>query len=100
MNSVRINHRLIKITDRTLNVVFSRFRGFSFTKKSSAKKYDIWCPIYELNDLSLRYKWLKPSGNKDIEIRKFEFVAKTQFLYRVSLFIPKNNLVVQKITTN
>ena len=24
-------HRLIKITDRTLNVVFLRFRGFSFT---------------------------------------------------------------------
>ena len=26
------NHRLINITDRTLDVVFSRFRGFSFTK--------------------------------------------------------------------
>ena len=24
-------HRLIKITDRTLDVIFSRFRGFSFT---------------------------------------------------------------------
>ena len=26
-----INHRLIKITDRALDVVFSRFRGLSFT---------------------------------------------------------------------
>ena len=28
---VFLYHRLIKITDRKLDVVFSRFRGFSFT---------------------------------------------------------------------
>jgi len=34
-----------------------------------------------LNSLSLKYHWFTPSGFKDIRIRKFEFVAKTQFLY-------------------
>ena len=29
--SIHKNHRLIKITDRTLDVVFSRFRSISFT---------------------------------------------------------------------
>ena len=33
------------------------------------------------NSLSLKYRRFTPSGCKDIEIRKFEFVAKTQFLY-------------------
>ena len=32
------------------------------------------------NNLSLKYQRLIPSGFKDIEIRKFEFLAKTQFL--------------------
>ena len=34
-----------------------------------------------LNSLSLKYNWFTPSGCKDIEIRTFEFVANTQFLY-------------------
>ena len=33
----KVIHRLIKITDRTLDVVFSRFRGFSFTITLSQK---------------------------------------------------------------
>ena len=32
------------------------------------------------NDLSLIYKRLAPSGWKDLEIYKFKFLAKTQFL--------------------
>ena len=32
------------------------------------------------NSLSLKYHRFTPSGFEDIEIRKFEFVAKTQFL--------------------
>ena len=32
------------------------------------------------NKLSLKYQRCLPSGSKDIGIRKFEFVAKTQFL--------------------
>ena len=33
------------------------------------------------NSLSLKYHRFTASGCKDIEIRKFEFVAKTQFLW-------------------
>ena len=33
------------------------------------------------NNLSLKYQWFTSSGFKDIEFRKFEFVARTQFLY-------------------
>ena len=32
-----------------------------------------------LNNLSLKYQWVPPSGSKYIGIRKFVFVAKTQF---------------------
>ena len=32
------------------------------------------------NDIKLKYKRFTPSGCKDIVIRKFEFVSKTQFL--------------------
>jgi hypothetical protein len=35
----------------------------------------------ELNNLSLKLQRLTPTGCKDIGIRKFWFVAKTQFLY-------------------
>ena len=31
------------------------------------------------NNLSLKYQRFKPSDCEDIEIKKFEFVAKTQF---------------------
>ena len=31
-------------------------------------------------NLSLKYQKVKPTGCRDIEIRKFEVVAKTQFL--------------------
>ena len=34
---------------------------------------------FGLNYLSLKYKKFTPFGYKDIEIRKFHFVAKTQF---------------------
>ena len=34
------------------------------------------------NNQSLKYQRFTPSGWKDLEIRKFEFVAKTQFLYQ------------------
>ena len=33
------------------------------------------------DDLSLKYQRFTFSGCKDIDIRKFEFLAKTQFLY-------------------
>jgi len=33
------------------------------------------------NSLSLKYQGFPPLGCQDIRIRKFEFVAKTQFLY-------------------
>ena len=36
------------------------------------------------NNLSLKYKRFTPSGYKDIEIRKFEFVTKTQFLWWIT----------------
>ena len=35
------------------------------------------------NHLSLKYQRFTPSGYKDIGIRKFEFVAKTQFLLKL-----------------
>ena len=38
------------------------------------------------NNLSLKYRRFKPSDCEDIEIRKFELVAKIQFLYKLSLF--------------
>jgi len=34
------------------------------------------------NNLSLKYQRFTPSGSKDIEITKFDFVVKTQFLYQ------------------
>ena len=45
-----------------------------------------------LNNLSLKYQRFKPSGCKDIEIRKFEFVAKTcnSFTF-VERDVPKYN---------
>ena len=33
------------------------------------------------NSLSLKYQRFTPSGCKDIEVRKCDFVAKTQFLW-------------------
>ena len=33
------------------------------------------------NSLSLKYQGFPPLGCQDIRIRKFEFVAKTRFLY-------------------
>ena len=38
------------------------------------------------NNLSLKYQRFRASGTKDIGIRKFGFVAKTQFLWRVCLY--------------
>ena len=35
------------------------------------------------NSLRLKYQRSKPSGCKDIEVRKCKFVAKTQFLYKM-----------------
>ena len=34
-----------------------------------------------INNLSLKYSWFTPPGCKDIGIRQFEFVPKTQFLW-------------------
>ena len=43
LTGLSFNQRLIRITDKTLDVVFSRFRGFSFTitlrQKSKGVKY-------------------------------------------------------------
>ena len=39
------------------------------------------------NSLSLKYQGFSPSGCQDIGIRKFEFVAKTQFLYKINGWI-------------
>ena len=35
------------------------------------------------NNLSLKYQGFPPSDSQDIGIRKFEFVAKSQFLYEL-----------------
>ena len=32
------------------------------------------------NNLSLKYQWFTTSGSKDIEVKIFDFVPKTQFL--------------------
>jgi len=37
------------------------------------------------NNLSLKYLWFTPSGCKDIGFRKFETVAKTQFLWNKNI---------------
>ena len=37
--------------------------------------------VDKINNLSLKYKRFTPLSCTDIGIRKFEFVAKTQFLY-------------------
>ena len=34
------------------------------------------------NNLNLKNHMITPSGKKDIEIRKFKLVAKTQFLFQ------------------
>ena len=39
--------------------------------------------VFRQNNLSLKYQRFKPSGCYDNGIRKFEFVAKTQFLSRI-----------------
>ena len=40
------------------------------------------------NNISLKYQRFTPSGCKDIRIRKFKFVAKTQFLWENINFVP------------
>jgi len=49
---------------------------------------DIWDSLYKfcsIKYLSLKYqKFTPPSGCKEIGIRKYEFVTKTQFLYTIS----------------
>jgi len=42
-----------------------------------------------LNGPSLKYQWFPPLGCQDIRIRKFEFVAKTQFLFDGNSHKPK-----------
>ena len=37
------------------------------------------------NNLSLKYQRFTPSDREGIGIRKFEFVAKTQFLYECAI---------------
>ena len=44
------------------------------------------------NNLSLKYQGFPPLGCQDIRIRKFEFVAKTQFLCKNVL----RNLVIKQ----
>ena len=39
-----------------------------------------------LNNLSLKYQMFMPSGCKDIQIKKFEFVTKTEFFYKQKTF--------------
>jgi len=43
------------------------------------------------NHLSLKYQSSTPSDRKGLEIRKFEFAAKTQFLSRKSLLNTKES---------
>ena len=38
-----------------------------------------------LSNASLKYQRFTPSGCRNIGIRQFEFVAKTQFLYMVNI---------------
>ena len=38
------------------------------------------------NSLSLKYQGFPPSDSQDIGIRKFEFVAKTQFLSELNTY--------------
>ena len=42
------------------------------------------------NNLSLKYRRFKPSDCEDIEIRKFELVAKTQYSFQLKMKIRKN----------
>ena len=46
------------------------------------------------NSLSLKYQGFPPSDCQDIGIRKFEFVAKTQFLSSLDLEIELDHFVV------
>ena len=48
------------------------------------------------NNLSLKYQRFTPSDCQDIEIRQFEFVTKTQFLY-ISLFFSSGKPTKTKI---
>ena len=53
------------------------------------------------NNLSLKYQRYTPSGCLDIEVRKCEFVAKTQFLsifIRIPYMSIGPRLVVKKMT--
>ena len=47
---------------------------------------------FRSKNLCLKYEKFTPSAGKDIEIRKFEFVAKTQFLITKTTF----HLVLEK----
>ena len=48
------------------------------------------------NNLSLKYQRFPISGCIDIGIRKFEFVAKTQFLWSINVFTKKITVKVQQ----
>ena len=56
------------------------------------------CASYSL---SLKYQWFTPSGCKDIRIRIFEFVTKTQFLFLFYILQKrKRNLLMCRILEN
>ena len=50
------------------------------------------------NNLSLKYQTFTPSGCKDIGIRKFEFVAKTQFLYEEFIILSRTYAIFKILT--
>ena len=63
------------------------------------------------NNLSLKYQRFTPSGCKDIEITKFKFVVKTQFLlssiirpssakFEVSPWVSVNDMTLSKLNYN
>ena len=46
------------------------------------------------NNLGSKYQRFTPSGYKDIGDRKFEFLAKSQFVIEVSCFLSRNYFFV------
>ena len=60
-----------KLTIEDIVILVNGFERYSFYFKS-------WVSVQSYN-LSLKYQRFTLSGNKDIGIRKFDFVAKTQF---------------------
>ena len=79
--------KTFKITVKELSICHKRRFSIPFIFSIQYRKHYIFQTMnfVRSNYLSLKYQSYTPSGCKDIGIRKFEFVAITQFLLKIKI---------------